>query len=107
MTHALRPATPRLAVPCSVFRVLCSVFLSVSLSAAATPAAADTPPSVWDRARDPSTADTYRIHLEVQRRLAQIEPRDFGFSGTHESQKDTVRAMLERLHADRLLVAGE
>lgn len=67
----------------------------------ARPASADTPPSVWDRARDPATADTYRIHLEVQRRLAQSPPRDFGFSGAQESQKDTVRAMLERLHADK------
>lgn len=64
-------------------------------------ASADTPPSVWDRARDPATADTYRVHLEVQRRLAQSPPRDFGFSGAQESQKDTVRAMLERLHADK------
>jgi tetratricopeptide (TPR) repeat protein len=65
-------------------------------------ARADTPPSVWDRARDPATADSYRIHLEVQRRLAQSQTAfDFGFSSTHESQKDTVRAMLERLHADK------
>jgi tetratricopeptide (TPR) repeat protein len=80
-----------------VFSVLCSAFV-ISLS---SPATADTPPSVWDRARDPATADTYRIHVEVQRRLAQLPPRDFGFSGALESQKDTVRAMLERLQADK------
>ena len=67
----------------------------------ARPALADTPPSVWDRARDPATADSYRVHLEVQRRLAQAPPRDLGFSGAQESQKDTVRAMLERLHAEK------
>ena len=78
-----------------------SGFLLAGLLLGARPASADTPPSVWDRARDPATADSYRVHLEVQRRLAQLEPRDFGFSGTHESQKDTVRAMLERLHADK------
>lgn len=74
--------------------VACCLFL-------ARTALADTPPSVWDRARDPATADSYRVHLEVQRRLAQAPPRDLGFSGAGESQKDTVRAMLERLHAEK------
>ena len=82
----------------SIVRLVVPAFGLLSFSATA---AADTPPSVWDRARDPATADTYRIHLEVQRRLAQSPPRDFGFSGAGESQKDTVRAMLERLHADK------
>lgn len=63
---------------------------------------ADTPPSVWDRARDPAIADSYRIHLEVQRRLTIGETaRAFGFSASDEAQKDTVRAMLERLHAEK------
>jgi tetratricopeptide (TPR) repeat protein len=75
------------------------VFASVlALSPAAS---ADTAPSVWERAKDPALGDSYRVHLEVQRRLAQAPPRDFGFSGAQESQKDTVRAMLERLHADK------
>jgi tetratricopeptide (TPR) repeat protein len=57
---------------------------------------------VWDRARDPATADSYRLHLEVQRRLAQGETAlAYGFSATHEGQKDTVRSMLERAHADK------
>jgi tetratricopeptide (TPR) repeat protein len=30
---------------------------------------ADTPPSVWERARDPDAADAYAIHVEVQKRL--------------------------------------
>jgi tetratricopeptide (TPR) repeat protein len=76
--------------------------LASCVMAAAPVARADTPPSVWDRARDPATADSYRIHLEVQRRLAQSQTAlDFGFSSAFESQKDTVRAMLERQHADK------
>lgn len=82
-------------------RLVATVSCLAGLLSLASPAHADTPPSVWDRAKDPATADTYRIHLEVQRRLSQLEPRDFGFSATHESQKDTVRAMLERLHAEK------
>lgn len=78
--------------------------LAALLALALAPAAAraDTPPSVWDRAREPATADTYRLHLEVQRRLTQSQAAvDFGFSSAFESMKDTVRAMLERQHADQ------
>ncbi len=62
-----------------------------------TTAHADTAPSVWERARDPATAESYRLHVEVQQRLAQSQTAaDFGFSSAFESQKDTVRVMLER-----------
>lgn len=75
---------------------------ALALALAPAQARADTPPSVWDRARDPATADSYRLHLEVQRRLTQSQTAlDFGFSSTFESQKDTVRAMLERQRADK------
>lgn len=68
----------------------------------AAPARADTAPSVWDRARDPANAASYRLHLEVQRRLSRSQTAvDFGFSSAFESQKDTVRAMLERQGADK------
>jgi tetratricopeptide (TPR) repeat protein len=73
---------------------------ALACALAPAPARADTPPSVWDRARDPATADSYRLHLEVQRRLSQAQTAlDFGFSSAFESQKDTVRAMLERQRA--------
>lgn len=76
--------------------------LALALALASTPARADTPPSVWDRARDPATADSYRLHLEVQRRLAQGETAlAYGFSATHEGQKGAVRTMLERAQADK------
>jgi tetratricopeptide (TPR) repeat protein len=56
---------------------------------------------VWDRARDPRGADSYRLHLEVQRRLADARTaRALGFSESNEAQKITVRAMLERAHAE-------
>ncbi len=35
----------------------------------ATPASADTPPSMWDRARDPEAATGYDLHTAVQQRL--------------------------------------
>lgn len=44
-------------------------------------ARADTPPSAWDRVREPAVADTYRLHVEVQRRMAAIDPRDLGKIG--------------------------
>ncbi|MDB4945571.1 MAG: hypothetical protein JWP97_5105 [Labilithrix sp.] len=60
-------------------------------------ARADTPPSVWDRAKDPTLSDTYRIHLEVERRLAMQERlARFEIS---DSQLRTVRAFLERYNA--------
>lgn len=59
-------------------------------------ARADTPPSVWDRARDPALDETYRIHVEVQRRLAQRGRFDVG-----ESQTLAARAILERAGAER------
>jgi tetratricopeptide (TPR) repeat protein len=72
--------------------------------AATGEARADTPPSVWDRARDPAMADSYRLHLEVQRRLATDDVGvAFGFSATHESQLLAVRALLERANADKSL----
>jgi len=76
----------------------------LALAAAGGDARADTPPSVWDRARDPAMADSYRLHLEVQRRLAVgATAMAFGFSATHESQLLSVRSLLERANADKSL----
>jgi tetratricopeptide (TPR) repeat protein len=77
---------------------------AVAIAASASIARADTPPSVWDRARDPAMADSYRLHLEVQRRLAVADAAlDFGFQASHESQKLSVRSLLERANADKSL----
>ncbi len=62
---------------------------------AAVPARADTPPSVWDRAQDPALSASYRLHVEVERRLAQRDR-----FGVLDAQLRTVRALLERHGAD-------
>jgi tetratricopeptide (TPR) repeat protein len=43
--------------------------LAGGLASAPGTARADSPPSVWDRARDEHALYTYRIHVQVQRRL--------------------------------------
>ncbi|AKV02522.1 hypothetical protein AKJ09_09185 [Labilithrix luteola] len=53
----------------------------------------DTAPGVWDRARDPQLEDTYRLHVEIQRRLTLS-----GDPG--RSQLLLARAMLERANAE-------
>jgi tetratricopeptide (TPR) repeat protein len=59
-------------------------------------ARADTPPSVWDRAKDPTIAESYRVHVEVQRRLTGVERFEVG-----DAQLRTVRTLLERYNADK------
>lgn len=99
MTGPIRVMRPSRSVRAAALVVIGALGLSALAPAVAR---ADTPPSVWDRARDPATADSYRIHLEVQRRLTQAQSAlDFGFSSAFESQKSTVRAMLERQRADK------
>jgi len=43
-----------------------AAIVSLALAALAPPAAADTPPNAWDRAKDPAARDAYEIHLEVR-----------------------------------------
>lgn len=74
-----------------------ALMMALALGAlAARPARADTPPSMWDRAKDPSLSASYRVHVEVQRRLASRDRVDIG-----DSQLRTVRALLERYNADK------
>jgi tetratricopeptide (TPR) repeat protein len=47
---------------------------ALALAGAACPARADTPPSVWDKARDPSVSEHWALHLRVQHLLSS--PRD-------------------------------
>lgn len=70
--------------------------LALALALVAMPVRADTPPSVWDRAKDPSLAESYRVHVEVLRRLARIERTEIA-----DAQLRTVRAMLERFDAGK------
>jgi tetratricopeptide (TPR) repeat protein len=79
----------------AVFAVLATAASLASLASLdVRTARADTPPSVWDRARDPDVETSYRLHVEVERRLAQRGRFDIG-----ESQALTARAMLERANA--------
>jgi tetratricopeptide (TPR) repeat protein len=70
--------------------------LVLALLGTSVVAHADTPPSVWDRAREPSLAESYRVHVEVQRRLAPHERLDL-----EDAQVLTVRTLLERYNADK------
>ncbi len=63
---------------------------------ASTTGRADTPPSAWDRVKDPSVAESYRLHVEVQRRLASAGRLP---EGIQEAQARTARTLLERYNA--------
>lgn len=63
---------------------------------ASTTARADTPPSAWDRVKDPTAGESYRLHVEVQRRLASAARMP---EGIQEAQARTVRTLLERYNA--------
>lgn len=71
--------------------------------AVASAARADTPPSHWDRARDPDVGASYRLHTEVQRRLSSEDPieRFRPFAPQEDSMKLRVREMLERAINER------
>src|SRR4051794_15424247 len=80
---------------------LVAIAIAIGVMSDARIAGADTPPSLWDRARQPSEGDRYRLHVEVQGRIAAatvaVENR---FSAALEPQLLTVRSMLERAHAE-------
>jgi tetratricopeptide (TPR) repeat protein len=87
----------------SRLRWLAALAPALALAFGAAPvrdARADTPPSRWDRARDPDAGKNYKLHVAVQRRLAQddLEAR---FTGALESNKARAREMLERARADK------
>ena len=59
-------------------------------------ARADTPPSVWDRARDPEAAEAYALHQAVQQRLIRTALTEIDLG-----ERGRVLAMLERANAER------
>ncbi|CAN5915196.1 hypothetical protein BH11MYX4_BH11MYX4_54340 [soil metagenome] len=71
----------------------------VACALAPSLAHADTPPSVWDRAKDPTLTESYRLHVEVQRRLAVLDRPDPPRYDLADSQLRTVRVLLERYNA--------
>lgn len=52
----------------------CLCLLAAAL--AGPDARADTPPSVWDRARDPKASSAWATHLELQRRMRAVDSLD-------------------------------
>ena len=75
---------------------LASVALLAALGMTAVSAGADTPPSVWERAKDPDAAEAFDLHQAVQQRLIRtaIAEVDFG-------ERGRVLAMLERAGAEK------
>jgi len=69
--------------------------LMAAVVATATYASADTPPSVWERAKDPEMAEAFELHEAVQKRLVSTGSRDLD-----ESELLRVLAMLERAQAE-------
>lgn len=94
--HLAWPARPsmRCSFGARAARTLATILGSgvVTLTVAAA-ARADTKPNVWDAARDPSQTETYRLHVEVQRRLSQLG--DVGVA-----QRYVLRTILENADAE-------
>jgi tetratricopeptide (TPR) repeat protein len=71
----------------------------LAFAGAAGPARADTPPSVWDKARDPSVSEHWALHLRVQHLLSA--PRDEESGTRLEWKRDA------ELHAEAALAMLE
>ncbi|MBX3203123.1 MAG: hypothetical protein KF894_33675 [Labilithrix sp.] len=72
----------------------CAALAALALVCGLAPARADTPPSVWERAREPDAAEAFDLHRAVQQRLVRtaVAAVDFG-------ERARVLAMLERAGA--------
>jgi tetratricopeptide (TPR) repeat protein len=90
------PKTSRLRAFASS-RSLLIVFLSLSTAVLAAPARADTPPSGWDRAREPWESDAWRLHLRVQGLLYEQIPEDILGRARRDARQLRALAALELL----------
>ncbi len=76
------------------------------LTTIASGALADTPPSVWDRARDPGAAEQFDLHIAVQQRLVRMpDLEDFGRESRELkaivlAERAAVLAILQRAGAE-------
>lgn len=78
-------------------RLLCIVAATSTMPAVST-ARADTPPSFWDLARDPSARDRWALHVRVTRLLHAPDAEDLVEPGQHrddELRLATAQTMLE------------
>jgi len=73
------------------------------LAGATCPARADTPPSVWDKARDPAVSEHWDLHLRVQHLLSAPHDDDSGtrleWKRDAELHAEAALAMLEDMGA--------
>ena len=81
------------------FAFASSFAFAFAFALAPTPAHADTPPSRWDRAKDPSISESYRLHVEVERRLSA--PKNPFEVGPAEARLLDTRTLLERYGAEK------
>jgi tetratricopeptide (TPR) repeat protein len=65
------------------------------------PAAADTPPTAWDRAQDPATRDRWALHVRVQRLLypMALEEGPDDARRNEELRLEIARSLLEEVDA--------
>lgn len=77
----------------ALLRRATSLLALVVVGAAPVTSSADTAPSVWERAARPDMAETFDLHVEVERRIAQ--GGDVGFA-----QRRAARSILENAHAE-------
>jgi len=71
------------------------VVAALGLGLVSRDAGAETPPSVWDRARDPDAAAAHDLHERVQHRLIPTAVHE-----VNDAEIRTARAMLLEAHAD-------
>lgn len=69
--------------------------LALAAMLMAAPAIADTPPSIWERTRDPSSGEAYALHRIVQERLIPTRVKEVDFAN-----RERARVMLERVGAE-------
>jgi tetratricopeptide (TPR) repeat protein len=71
----------------------------LALLFAARVAGADTPPGVWDVARDPAAGARWSLHVRVERMLSQVGGEDDTAGLDAELRLEAARAMLEQADA--------
>ncbi len=75
----------------------------LTLAGVTRPARADTPPSVWDKARDPAVSEHWDLHLRVQHLLSAPHDEDSGtrleWKRDAELHAEAALAMLEDVGA--------
>jgi tetratricopeptide (TPR) repeat protein len=92
---------------CSLFRVrlFSPLFLTVALTTGIHgQARADTPPGVWDIAKDPVARDRWALHVRVERLVYRTLPDDLPTSVRRRDEElrlEAARAMLEQAGAEQ------